>query len=244
MLKKCLKKIHKNAAILVAISPILAFSLLIFLKFNPVWVIQHLGSAGATFYNYIDSNKLVHTANYTIAIVFINSCACMFAFSPDINISIRNRAMKDDISVLKNPNNPNHKASTFIIQIDTDYRGWIWYKIIEILGGIIINVKTPGWAEPTLNNTPWDNSDYAKDNFTNLVQIDITKALSSNLEDYKGEIFVGVDIITNITSFNESPIEVNVLSRSDKKIKSAILNFIINNILSIKYKKHKIRVDY
>ncbi|WP_373599408.1 hypothetical protein [Paraclostridium bifermentans] len=245
MLKKCLKKIHKNAAILVALSPILAFVLLIFLKFNPVWLIQHLGGAGGeTFYNYIDSNKLVHTVNYTIAIVIINTCASMFAFSPDINISIRNRSMKDDVSILKNPNNPNHKASTFLIQIDADYKGLIWYKIIEVLGGIIINIKTPNWAEPTLNNTPWDNSDYTKDNFTNLIQIDITKALSRNLEDYKGEVFVGVDIITNITSFNEAPIEVTVLSRSNKKIKSIILNFIINNVISIKYKNHKIRVDY
>lgn len=244
MLKGFLKNLNKNAIILVIISPIVTFILLSIFKLNLVGFIRLLGRPGNIVFDYIESNKLIHSANYTLTVGLINSLAYIFTLSPNINITVRNKFMKDDLTPLKIPNLPNHAPSSLIVHIDIDYKCRIWYKAIDKLGGILIEIETPDWVEPTLNNMPWDNRGYVKDTFKNLIQIDISKALNNKLEQYKGEVFVGMDVITNMTKFNESFIEIKIFTKSNKKIKNKILSILIKHLCSVKYKKHKLVVGY
>ncbi len=244
MINNFLKGIHKTTKIIVLISPILTWFILLIFKANPIYALNNFGEWGKRCFIYINENDLNHSANYTFIISIINIIGYMFAFSPSINISIKNKAMKNDITFLKNAANQNHKPSNFIANIDIDYKGVLWYNIIKLLGGIKIIIEPPSWAECSITNDPWDNSEFVVENLLdNLIIVDLEKAFEDNLVNFKGETIVGISFITNLQNYSQKPIKVKVDSKLDGAVREKILNLIINIALNISYKEHELRIE-
>ena len=198
------------------------------------------------FATYIINNKLSYTFNSSVLIIILNIVVYWIIVSvPKLEIYIRNKSMKSDITMLYSVDSELHYLTPYLTaSFHMNYGSGKWLWIINWLDGIRVKITYPKWVDLNLDNRHWNVNGYIKEcneNQEKYIIIKLSKALHKNrIENFSGELFVSLQAISNLNNYDEEFIGISVQSDSDIKWKQVVMNVIIKALFNINYKKHKL----
>lgn len=224
--------------------------LIIFLaltKFDVLPFIQNnMGPIGKTIAQFIVVNELEYTVNSSLIIALSNFILYMLSSTPTFDFSVRNSNLKSDFSELPlaTSSNYSHVPKSFYFHVKVDYKNSLSYWIYSLCGGVVLEVTYPNWIDATLDSKFWNTSQFINNNTPGVIIIDVYNALpKTKLENYSGEIYSKIDLITNLnlTGFDEGYIDVSLKPKSNNLIARFFANIFIILFYSVSYDTHKIK---
>ncbi len=237
MLKK-LKKLLYNELFQCIIIPVLSVFFLIKCKWEPVGLLNYLGSVGIDIYNYLESNNYLFNLNITGWLIIINAIVSfLFRNVPTLRIRIRDKYMQEDNTFLFSPNSNSHLSKTYQCEIYVDYGSYIWFKIIKLLKGVKVEIRLPSWVDVEFNKI-WETGNCSIDHKKIIVPIG-DLLTSSKLKNWKGELYIGFSLLSRKTCHDKDKIEIVSKSLRDGKFR----NYVIEKSIFIDYVEHTIQTS-
>lgn len=244
MFIKCLQK---NSTITSMIVSLISMFIIAILDINLVGIMSRIPiDTVKEFARYINENKLAYTFNSSIMIIILNIVAYWIIVSvPKLEIYIRNKSMKSDITMLYPVSSSLHCLSPYLtasFHINYGSNKWLW--VITKLDGIKAKITYPKWVDLTIDERNWNVDGYIEEYTTEeerCIIVKLSKALHKNrIENFSGELFISLQATSNLNNYDEEFIGISIESDSDNKIKNTAMNIIIKTLMNISYKKHKL----